>query len=61
MDLPTGLNSDTGDVDPACVPSDVTVSLGYPKRGHLAFPGADYTGVLEIVGHRHPVPTSTPT
>ena len=41
MDLPTGLNSDTGDVDPACVPSDITVSLGYPKRGHLTFPGAD--------------------
>ena len=48
MDLPTGLNSDTGEVDPACVPSDVTVSLGYPKRGHLAFPGADFTGKLEV-------------
>ena len=48
MDLPTGLNADTGDVDPACVPSDVTVSLGYPKRGHLAFPGADFTGRLEV-------------
>ena len=48
MDLPTGLNSDTGDVDPACVPPDLTVSLGYPKRGHLDFPGADYTGVLEV-------------
>ncbi len=48
MDLPTGLNCDTGDVDPACVPSDATVSLGYPKRGHLAFPGAEYTGALEI-------------
>lgn len=47
MDLPTGLNSDTGAVDPACVPSDLTVSLGYPKRGHLAFPGAEYTGILE--------------
>ena len=47
MDLPTGLNSDTGEVDPACVPPDLTVSLGYPKRGHLAFPGADYTGILE--------------
>ncbi len=48
MDLPTGLNCDTGEVDPACVAADVTVSLGYPKRGHLAFPGADYTGALEI-------------
>ena len=47
MDLPTGLDCDTGEVDPACIPSDVTVSLGYPKRGHLAFPGADFTGALE--------------
>ena len=47
MDLPTGLDSDTGLVDPACVPADLTVALGYPKRGHLAFPGADYTGILE--------------
>ena len=50
MDLPTGLNSDTGEVDPACVTPDVTVSLGYPKRGHLAFPGADCVGNLEVVG-----------
>ena len=48
MDLPTGLKCDTGEVDPSCVPSDITVSLGYPKRGHLAFPGADFTGKLEI-------------
>ena len=48
MDLPTGLDCDSGEVDPACVPSDVTVSLGYPKRGHLAFPGADFTGKLEV-------------
>ena len=47
MDLPTGLDCDTGEVDPACVPSDITVSLGYPKRGHLAFPAADFTGKLE--------------
>ena len=48
MDLPTGLNCDTGEVDPTCVPTDTTVSLGYPKRGHLVFPGADFTGKLEI-------------
>ena len=48
MDLPTGLDCDTGALDPACVACDVTVSLGYPKRGHLAFPGADFTGALEV-------------
>ena len=48
LDLPTGLNSDTAEVDPACVAADVTVALGYPKRGLLEFPGADYVGRLEV-------------
>ena len=48
VDLPTGLDCDTGDVDPACVASDVTVALGYPKRGHVGFPGASFTGRLEV-------------
>ena len=48
LDLPTGLNCDTAEVDPACVPADVTVALGYPKRGHLTFPGADFVGSLEV-------------
>ena len=49
MDLPTGLSCDTAEVDPSCVAADVTVSLAYPKRGHLGFPGADYVGSLEVV------------
>ena len=48
VDLPTGLSCDTGEVDPACVAADVTVALGYPKRGHIGFPGASFTGRLEI-------------
>ena len=48
VDLPTGLDCDTGEVDPACVAADVTVALGYPKRGHIGFPGASFTGRLEI-------------
>ena len=40
LDLPTGLNPDTGEVDPACPKADVTIALGVPKRGLLAFPGA---------------------
>ena len=48
LDLPTGLNCDTAEVDPACVAPDATVALGYPKRGHLSFPGADSVGSLEV-------------
>ncbi len=49
LDLPTGLNADTGAVDPACPAADVTVTLGYPKVGLLLYPGADFTGALETV------------
>ena len=48
LDLPTGLNPDTGEVDPACPIADLTVALGFPKRGLLAFPGADRTGRLQV-------------
>ena len=49
LDLPTGLNADTGEADPACPYADVTVTLGAPKRGLFTFPGALHVGRLEIV------------
>lgn len=48
LDLPTGLNSDTGEVDPACAAADLTVTLGYPKLGMLLFPGAAYLGKMIV-------------
>ncbi len=50
MDLPTGLDPDTGRVDPACLAADHTVTLGYPKLGLLLFPGAAYAGHLTVAG-----------
>jgi len=50
LDLPTGLNPDTGEVDPACPKMDITVALGYPKAGLLGFPGAEHAGRLEVAG-----------
>jgi len=47
MDLPTGVDADSGAADPLCAGADFTVSLGFPKRGHFAFPGADFVGDLE--------------
>ena len=49
LDLPTGLNSDTGTVDPACPGADITVTLGYPKGGLYMFPGAEVVGRVEVV------------
>ena len=48
LDLPSGLDADTGEVDPACPEVDVTVALGRPKVGLLTFPGAAMVGKLEV-------------
>ncbi len=48
VDGPTGLNYDTGALDPAAIPADATVTFAYPKLGHLAFPGASACGQLVV-------------
>ena len=49
LDVPSGLDADTGAVDPACPGADVTVAFGYPKTGLYMHPGADAAGVVEVV------------
>ena len=49
LDIPTGLDADTGALDPVCPAADVTVALGYPKVGLYTFPGADRVAALEVV------------
>ncbi len=48
LDLPSGLNCDTGSVDPATLPADLTVTLAFPKRGLYLFPGAALVGEVEV-------------
>ncbi len=48
LDLPSGLNADTGAVDPACVAADVTITLAYPKLGLFIFPGAEKVGKIIV-------------
>jgi ADP-dependent NAD(P)H-hydrate dehydratase / NAD(P)H-hydrate epimerase len=48
VDLPSGLNPDTGGLDPAAVPADLTVTFAFPKVGHYAFPGAGAVGELTV-------------
>jgi hydroxyethylthiazole kinase-like uncharacterized protein yjeF len=48
LDLPSGLNADTGAVDEACVAADLSITLGYPKHGLFLFPGAGMLGRLII-------------
>ena len=48
VDLPTGMNSDTGEVDPGTIHADLTITLACPKQGFFFFPGRDYMGELYV-------------
>ena len=48
VDLPSGLDADTGHPLGTCIQADRTVTIGLPKRGLLMHPGAELTGKLEV-------------
>lgn len=48
VDVPSGLNGNTGAIDPAAVPADVTITFACPKVGLFQFPGAAYVGKLVV-------------
>lgn len=48
VDGPTGLNYDTGEIDPLVLPADISVTFAYPKIGHTRFPGAGVCGELLV-------------
>jgi len=49
VDLPSGIDADTGAVDGPAVRADVTVTFGTWKPGLLVDPGAAHAGVTELV------------
>ena len=48
IDLPTGLDSDSGEADEHCVVSDFTVTIGYAKRGLIADSALEHVGRIEV-------------
>ena len=48
LDLPSGLNADSGAVDPACLYTDNTITLGFPKPGLFNSPGAERVGRITV-------------
>jgi len=48
VDLPSGMNADTGACDTACPTADLTVTLAFPKPGLFGYPGAEKVGKLVI-------------
>jgi ADP-dependent NAD(P)H-hydrate dehydratase / NAD(P)H-hydrate epimerase len=49
VDLPTGLDGDSGKVDRDCVIADFTVTIGFAKAGLVADGALNYVGRLEVV------------
>ncbi len=44
IDIPTGINADTGSFNPVCIHADYTLVIGCFKYGNLLGGGADYSG-----------------
>jgi ADP-dependent NAD(P)H-hydrate dehydratase / NAD(P)H-hydrate epimerase len=49
VDLPTGLDTDSGKADRDCVVADFTAAIGYAKPGLVADDAVNYVGRLDIV------------
>ncbi|MFH1639356.1 MAG: NAD(P)H-hydrate epimerase [Chloroflexota bacterium] len=49
LDVPTGLDADTGACDPACPYADDTITLAFPKLGLFNLPGAERAGKITVV------------
>lgn len=48
VDIPSGINADTGEVMGVAFRADLTVSFAAVKRGQILYPGAEYCGKLAV-------------
>ena len=55
VDIPSGIDADTGEVMGIAVRAWWTVTLAYPKRGLLLYPGADHAGWVTVADIDIPV------
>lgn len=49
VDIPSGVDADTGRILGTAVHADATATFQYPKVGHFLYPGREYTGQLRVV------------
>ncbi|SHK68180.1 bifunctional ADP-dependent NAD(P)H-hydrate dehydratase/NAD(P)H-hydrate epimerase [Desulforamulus aeronauticus] len=48
VDIPSGLEADTGQINGPCIKATQTVTFGLPKLGLVVEPGASYAGKLHV-------------
>ncbi len=48
VDVPSGLNADTGEADGAGVNATITITFALPKFGLLVYPGTEFAGELVV-------------
>jgi len=49
VDIPSGLDANTGKPLGTAIRASLTVTFGLPKVGHLISPGPDYVGTLKVI------------
>jgi NAD(P)H-hydrate epimerase len=49
VDIPSGLDADSGKPLGTAIQAELTATFGYPKLGHIGDPGASYVGNLVVV------------
>src|ERR1700690_3972658 len=49
VDCPSGMDCDTGEASPECIPADLTVTMATVKQGQLKMPAYALLGDLQVV------------
>jgi ADP-dependent NAD(P)H-hydrate dehydratase / NAD(P)H-hydrate epimerase len=56
VDVPSGLDADTGRWEGSCIRAVATVTMGLPKIGLLVYPGAEMAGTIYVADIGYPGP-----
>ncbi len=49
VDIPSGLNADTGQPCGTCIQAAATATFAFAKIGHVVYPGAAYSGQVDVI------------